>query len=121
MAKILVIEDVVDSAKLAHKILTKHGHEVLVAADGEETIGLVTQHTDFDLVLMDLGLPDVDGQTLVGMLRRQYDMADSLIIVVTAWPEKEAKAMADAYGFNDYLSKPYKVNNLLDLVNQHIS
>lgn len=118
MAKVLVIEDVADSANLARKILSANGWEVLVAATGEEAIQFAG-HGGIDLVLLDLGLPDVDGQTLLGMLRRDYGMENTTIIVCTAWPPDNAKTMAEAYGFDDFISKPYKVNQLLEVVNKY--
>lgn len=120
MSKVLVIEDLPDSAKLAQKILTKHGHEAVLAMNGEEAlqIAAVDKH---DLVLLDLGLPDVDGQTLLGMLRRDYDMESTPIIVVTAWPPDTALKMARAYGFDDFISKPYRVVDFMKIVEQHLT
>jgi CheY-like chemotaxis protein len=120
MAKIIVIEDVADSANLAKKILTKHGHDALVASNGEEAIQYISANT-FDLVLLDLGLPDVDGQTLLGVLRRNYGMGETPIIVCTAWPPDSAKKMAESYGFDGYLSKPYRVVEFMDAVNKFLS
>ncbi len=119
MAKILIIEDVVDSANLAKKILAKNEHTALVAANGEEALQIASGE-QLDLVLLELGLPDVDGQTLLGVLRRQYDMEDIPIIVCTAWPEDTALKMAEAYGFSGYISKPYTVNKLLSVVDQYL-
>ena len=119
MAKVMIIEDVEDSANLAKKILVKYGHEACIAFTGEEAIQFASG-TDLDLILLDLGLPDVDGQTLLGMLRRNYGMEDTPIIVCTAWPPESAKKMAEAYGFNGYISKPYKVNEFMEIVNKFI-
>ena len=119
MAKIMIIEDVPDSAKLAEKILAKHGHEPIIATTGEEALQLIGA-ADTDLILLDLGLPDVDGQTLLGMLRRDYGMENTPIIVCTAWPPESAKKMAEAYGFDDYISKPYKVAIFMEIVNKFI-
>ncbi len=118
MAKVIIIEDVEDSANLAKKILTRYGHTALVASNGEEALQFVSN--DVDLILMDLGLPDVDGQTLLGMLRRNYGMDKVPIIVCTAWPPEAAKKMAESYGFDDYISKPYKVTEFMDVVNKFL-
>jgi CheY-like chemotaxis protein len=120
MAKVIIIEDVVDSANLAKKILTKNGHEALIAANGEEALQFVT-NKDIDLILLDLGLPDVDGQTLLGMLRRDYGMEKVPIVVCTAWPPETAKKMASAYGFDGFISKPYRVTEFMDVINQFIA
>jgi CheY-like chemotaxis protein len=120
MAKIIVIEDVADSAKLAIKILTKYGHEAQIATNGEEAIQYISANK-FDLVFLDLGLPDVDGQTLLGVLRRNYGMEETPIIVCTAWPPESAKKMAKAYGFDGYLSKPYRVVEFMEAVDKFLS
>ncbi len=117
MSKVLVVEDVADSAALAKKILIKFKHEVIVAANGEETLQHAAQG-DLDMIIMDLGLPDVDGQTLLGILRRKFDMDSTPIIVCTAWPPDSAKRMAEAYGFDDYICKPYQVREFMEVVNR---
>lgn len=119
MAKVMVIEDVEDSAKLARKILANYGHDAWIAATGEEALQYAGGQV-IDLVLLDLGLPDVDGQTLLGMLRRNYGMENTPIIVCTAWPEESAKKMAEAYGFNGYLSKPYRVHEFIEIINRFL-
>lgn len=120
MAKIIIIEDIADSANLAKKILSKSGHQACIANNGEEAIQFIAADK-FDLVLLDLGLPDVDGQTLLGMLRRSYGMDSTPIIVCTAWPPDAAKKMAEAYGFDGYLSKPYRVNDLLNILQSFLN
>lgn len=119
MAKVIIIEDVVDSANLAKKILNRYGHEALVAANGEEALQFVT-HKDIDLILLDLGLPDVDGQTLLGMLRHNYGMDKVPIVVCTAWPPEAAFKMAEAYGFDGFISKPYKVTEFMEVIERFI-
>jgi CheY-like chemotaxis protein len=119
MAKIMIIEDVVDSANLAKKILSKNDHEACIALTGEEALQFACGK-DLDLILLDLGLPDVDGQTLLGMLRRNYGMEETPIVVCTAWPPESAKKMAEAYGFDGYISKPYKVAEFMEIINKFI-
>ncbi len=110
MALIVIIEDNEQSARLAVKLLTAAGHHVLSAADGE--VGLTTVFENHpDLVLVDLGLPDIDGQTVVGLLRQQEDLEDMQVIAFTAWPEDTAHAMAQAYGCDGVILKPIDTRN----------
>jgi len=120
MPKVLIIEDILDSANLAKKILTKFDHEVLHADSGAGGLRLAVEGQP-DLVLLDLGLPDIDGQTLVGMLRREVHMESTPIILCTAWPEAAAQKMAEAYGFDGYISKPYKVTHFMEIINRYLN
>ncbi len=71
------------------------------------------------LILLDLGLPDIDGQTLVRYFRNMPELDDVPIIVVTAWPEETAKNMVTAYGCNGYIGKPVDIHLLSDTVNEY--
>lgn len=119
MAKVLIVEDVADSANLAKKILEKHQHEAFVAENGEQGLDMAIEHCP-DLILLDLGLPDVDGQTLLGMLRQQACLENTRIVVCTAWPEDTARRMAQEYGFDGYLSKPYLVATFMAAINSFL-
>ena len=99
--------------------MSKYGHEVAIASSGEKALDLVSQEYP-DLIILDLGLPDMDGQTLLGILRREFLKQKSPIIVCTAWPPDSAKRMAEAYGFDDYICKPYQVAEFMKVVNQAI-
>ena len=117
--RILLVDDDREVVRLMKAYLEQAGYETLVAYDGETALHTLRRDKP-DLILLDLGLPDVDGQTLLGMLRRNYGMEDIPIIVCTAWPPEAAKKMAEAYGFDGYISKPYKVNEFMEIVNKFI-
>jgi two-component system cell cycle response regulator DivK len=73
MAKILYIEDFLDNATLVRRVLTGHGHEFLWAENAESGLEMaLAEHPD--LILLDLGLPDVDGQTLSVWLRAEPEL-----------------------------------------------
>jgi len=105
MKKILIIEDIPDNAELARKMLLTGGYEVFHALDAESGLKMA-QEIKPDLILLDLGLPDYDGQTLAGWLRANPETTHIPIVVCTAWPEETARAMADSYGCNGYIGKP---------------
>lgn len=106
MAQIILIEDNEANARLAAKLLRVAGHEVIIAEDGE--VGLTTVFENQpDLVLIDLGLPDIDGQTVIGLMRQQEDaLKHTPLIAFTAWPEATAHEMARAYGCDGVITKP---------------
>jgi two-component system cell cycle response regulator DivK len=105
MKKILIVEDIPDNAELARKMLVAGGYQVLHAADAETGLEMALSHKP-DLILLDLGLPDYDGQTLAGWLRERPETATMPIVALTAWPEETARQMAESYGCNGYIPKP---------------
>ncbi len=105
MTRIVVIEDNEQSARMAEKLLKHAGYEITVAEDGESGMATVLEVIPA-LVLIDLGLPDVDGQTVVAMMRQQPELEHMLIIAFTAWPEDTAAEMARAYGCDGVINKP---------------
>ncbi len=108
MPKILVIEDNPDSAELEKRVLAARGYEVLEAPDAETGLQLAVDQQP-DAIVLDLGLPDADGQTLVGWMRRVPALAHTPIIACTAWPEETARKMVEAYGCDGYIRKPISV------------
>ncbi len=120
MPRVLLIEDNADHIKMVTRVLTAGGYQVLVATDGETGLQMATDDPP-DIILLDLGLPDVDGQTLLGWIRRVPDLAQIPIIAVTAWPDDVAAQMIAAYGFDGYISKPLKFSALSEQVATYLS
>lgn len=120
MAKsiILLIEDMDENATLVLKVLGARGYEVLWAKTGEKGLKMATEHKP-GLILLDLGLPDVDGQTLVRFFRNIPEIADVPIVVVTAWPEETARTMAEAYGCDEIITKPVDIHLLTETVEKY--
>ena len=102
MAKILYIEDIQDNITLVEKIVKSRGHEFLFAQNAEDGLELAFASRP-DLILLDLGLPDADGQTLSVWLRGDPTLSSIPIIVLTAWPEEVVRQTVDAYNLNGYL------------------
>lgn len=115
MPDILMIEDIADNASLVNRVLTSQGYTVRWAQTAEQGLNLAEQNTP-DMILLDLGLPDIDGQTLVGYLREIPTLVSIPIIAVTAWPEETARLMVEAYGCNGYISKPIDVRRFIDTI-----
>ena len=116
---ILLVEDLDDNATLVRKVLTARGYEILWANTGEKGLDMASENPP-GLILLDLGLPDIDGQTLVRYFRNIPNLKNVPIVVVTAWPEETAKNMVMAYGCNGYIGKPVDIHLLTDIVNQYI-
>jgi two-component system cell cycle response regulator DivK len=104
MKTILLIEDNVDNAKIAMRSLEPHGYRLLHAPDGESGLVMAMEKKP-DLILLDLGLPDVEGQTLAALIKSS-EIGRVPLVAVTAWPPDTAAQMATAYGCDGYISKP---------------
>ena len=115
MAKILYIEDIEDNLTLVQKIVVSQGHEFFWANNAEKGLEMALSNRP-DLILLDLGLPDSDGQTLSVWLRSEPDLENVPIIVLTAWPEEVASHTVEAYGLDGYLCKPISLPNLVQII-----
>jgi two-component system cell cycle response regulator DivK len=115
VAKILYIEDIQDNISLVEKIVTSRGHEFQYARNAETGLELAFTSKP-DLILLDLGLPDADGQTLSVWLRANPELSGTPIIVLTAWPEEVARQTVRAYNLNGYLCKPFQLTDLVKTI-----
>lgn len=106
---ILIVEDEPQMRKFIRASLLSHGYRVLEAERGDEGVRAITSHNP-DLVLLDLGLPDVDGIELTRNLREWTRVP---IVVLSARGREEDKVAALDVGADDYLTKPFGVNELL--------
>lgn len=120
MSLIVVIEDNAQSARMAEKLLTKAGYKVMLAEDGELGLTLVFENHP-DLILIDLGLPDIDGQTVIALIRQQADLQQVPIIAFTAWPQETAHDMATAYGCDGVIVKPIDTRTFADQIATYLS
>lgn len=102
------------------RILEVRNHQIIHASDGESGLKAAVEEVP-DLILIDLGLPDIDGQTLVAFIKRVPELNDIPIVAVTAWPEDTAREMAQAYGCDGFISKPINTRTFPDQLAQFIS
>jgi two-component system response regulator MprA len=107
--RVLVVEDDVDIAGVLRRSLDKEGYEVRVAPDGEEAIGQAGLFAP-DAVVLDLGLPGIDG---VEVCRRLRDEGDVPILILTARDALDSRVEGLDSGADDYLVKPFEREELL--------
>ncbi len=119
MAKILLVEDLSDNANLVRKILTANGYEFLWAETAEKGIEMALEHIP-DLILLDLGLPDMDGQTLAFVIRDEPTLQHIPLIAMTAWPEDTAMKIIQAYQFDGYVGKPFTLALFLKKIEEYL-
>ena len=107
--KVLVIEDEKTIAQFIAAILSGSGYEALQARTGSEALSMISSHCP-DLVILDLGLPDMDGCEVLRQLRR---WTRTPVIVVSARSEEDEKVKALDLGADDYITKPFGTNELM--------
>lgn len=120
-AKILLVEDTPANIEVASKILSNMGCKVTVAMNGEEACTMV-QEEDFELVLMDIHMPVLDGLKATRKIRAlpEKKYADLPIIAMTALALDEEKAACYAAGMNAHMAKPFVPKELLALLERYL-
>jgi two-component system cell cycle response regulator DivK len=103
MATILIIEDDPNSVNILTRVLERVGHEVMVATEGLSGVKAISQQR-VDLVLLDMGLPDLGGHTVAALIKRIP--GDVPVVAVSASTEPETERRALNYGCIGYITKP---------------
>ncbi len=106
---VLVVEDERAIGNLLGAILDAQKYRVLFATNGAEALSMAASHTP-DIILLDLGLPDMDGMDVLIQLRKWFDLP---ILVVSARQKEQEKVEALDAGANDYITKPFGNQELL--------
>lgn len=112
---VLVVEDYEDTRYLMRLELEKRDFRVIEATNGEEGVVLAESERP-QIILMDIGLPVLDGIAATRRIRENADMRDTLIVALTAHHETEYRASALAAGCDAYLTKPIDFDWLIDLL-----
>lgn len=108
--RILLIEDEPGIIRMIERGLSAHGHQVLAAETGEDGL-LLAATEEVDLVLLDIGLPDLSGHEVLNEIRRRHSGLP--VIMLTARDEIENKVTAFDAGADDYITKPFVYEELL--------
>lgn len=107
--KVLVIDDEPPIRKLLRMGLTTQGYVILEASNGKMALELLAQ--DPDVIILDLGLPDIQGHDLLQMIRTRNDGVP--IVVLSSRDDEAGKVQALDLGADDYLTKPFGMDELL--------
>jgi CheY-like chemotaxis protein len=113
--RILVVDDNADAAASLALLLKFSGHEVHVAHEGEAALRLAETLRP-DAVLLDVGMPGMDGYEVARRLRQRPGMKDVVIIAVTGYGAEADRRRARAAGFDHHLTKPIEVASVADLI-----
>ena len=118
--RILVVDDFVDAADGLAIYLAKHGHLVRTAHDG---LAALTAAAEFapQVILLDIGLPKLDGFRVAGQIRQQLSLQSACLIAVTGFGRPEDMRLAHEAGFDHFLVKPIDCTRLLAILKSLIS
>lgn len=119
MKTILQIEDTFANRVLIERVLEPHGYRLIQADTGESGIQMAIEQTP-DLILIDIGLPDYDGHTVLSLLQQIPDLANTPFVAITAWPADKAREMCERYGYDGCITKPIDVKTFPDLIRQFL-
>ncbi len=114
---ILVIENEVSNRLLIERVLSTRGYRCLSASNGREALAILDVEP-VDLILTDLSMPVLDGYQTTQLIRARPAMAHVPIVAVTAFALNDENEAALRIGCNEYLTKPFKPRQLLEVVDR---
>jgi CheY-like chemotaxis protein len=117
MITVLVAEDNAVNRELIRELLELRGYTVLEACDGQEALGII-ERAQPDLLLLDIGMPVLDGFAVVRRIRESPRIARLPIVAVTAYAMQGDRERILDSGFDGYLSKPINPSSLTEELNR---
>ena len=112
---VLIVEDEPIVRESLHDWLSAHGYQVATAENGEQALQIIKQQS-FGVVIIDLRLPDMDGNAVLEKAREYRP--DLKCIIITAYPSEETTLNAMKLGAEDYIVKPFDPQELEDLIRE---
>ncbi|MDN0121074.1 PAS domain S-box protein [Yersinia frederiksenii] len=118
--RLLIVEDNLNNQQIARELLEDEGAEVSIANHGKEAIEILEHHpSSFDLVLMDLQMPIMDGYNATKYIRKSLGLKNLPIIAMTANAMSSDRDACLAAGMNDHIGKPFDLNNLIHIIRKY--
>jgi DNA-binding response OmpR family regulator len=118
--KVLVVDDIKVDREWVGRILRKANFLVDFAEDGQQALQILSNGCDFDLVLLDVEMPGINGFEVCQAMRSDEKLKDLPVIFLTSYTKVENKVFGFTSGAQDYVTKPYSPKELLVRVNTHI-
>ncbi len=111
--RILLVDDDEDARLMMRSLLEREGYELEEAEDGDQAVDILKEDPDFSLMVLDLGMPRMDGREVLQWVRGSVDTAALPVLVRTGVEEAEAEAELLEAGADDYLTKSVNANRFL--------
>lgn len=119
MKKILIVEDNPMNMELILDLLELYGYNITKAEDGIKALERLAE-TKFDLILLDMQLPKIDGLEVLDRIKKNPETADIPVIAVTAHAMKGSEEYFIEMGCVDYVSKPIDIHKFRALIDKHL-
>jgi two-component system sensor histidine kinase ChiS len=119
--KILIVDDEYVNLKVLKNFLSNGTYEILQASNGREALGIVEKNLDLDLVILDMMMPDILGYEVCKIIREKQSIFELPVLIMTADSKVENLVISFECGANDYLKKPFNMNELLCRINTLIT
>jgi len=120
MANILVVDDKPDITNLVKMIFESRGDTVKTAENGNEAIQML-EGTTYDIILMDLMMPELNGYEALKQIRLDENNKDTVVLACTARASKQDEDKVLAAGFNGYIVKPFRVTTIKETVDSYLN
>lgn len=118
MARILFVDDDPDTLETMTRAVQIFGHLAVIASNGQEALDKAAKD-QLDLIFIDMRLPDINGDELISRFNHLDTTRNVPICMLTASVEQDAEATAKAAGASEYLTKPIRLQKLIEIIRQY--
>lgn len=116
---ILIVDDVSENIQVAMNILREQNYKLSFALNGKEAVSLINKH-DFDLILLDIMMPEMDGFAVCKKIKSTPNLAEIPVIFLTARTDIDSVTKGFQAGAVDYITKPFHSEELISRVSSHL-
>jgi CheY-like chemotaxis protein len=113
--RILIVDDNVQAADVASELLDLYGYQTAVAYGGQQGLQTAAAFVP-DVILLDLGMPGMDGFQVAAALRARADLRDVALVAFSAWGDPGTRQRTRAAGFDQHLTKPASLEEILGTI-----
>jgi len=119
MKKILIVDDEADIVEILQFVLETGGYECITAFDGEEGLKLAKEAAP-DLIILDVMMPKINGYKISRLLKFDAKYKDIPIFMLTARSQEEDKIIGEETGADEYITKPFQIEYVLEKVKSYL-
>ncbi len=119
MKKILIVDDEADIIEILQFVMEANGYECITAMDGEEGLKLARE-TSPDLIILDVMMPKINGYKISRLLKYDAKYKNIPILMITARSQEEDKIIGEETGADEYITKPFNVDYVVEKVKSYL-